>query len=258
MHFFNWSRWTVTFYIGPPPRPVTCTWGPLRGHPGKCHQQPSCLHLKRYLHFTQSSSLFVTVVPPGSGATGSWVNLQSLWPLGPSPWALHRSHMLLIWTTLNPQPLKDDSTPIIWLKSIPCWYLQKEDETVTFYKGLHRGLLGPPWELPWTTLSSDLHLISVIYTLHNLTILLLDLEKKMFEICMVLKPFGALPLGPHERATHTHLNNFESPTPKDDSCQVWLKSNHAFSRRRWKCKKFTDDGRKRTAIDHSMPSAQVS
>ena len=74
------------------------------------------------------------------------------------------------------------------------------------------------------------------------TILLLDLEKKMFEICMVL----ALCNGGHTY----DLNNFESPTPKDDTCQVWLKSNHAFSRR-WKCKKFTDDGRKRTAIAHS-------
>ena len=77
-------------------------------------------------------------------------------------------------------------------------------------------------------------------------------------------PFGALPLGPHGGHTYD-LNNSESPTPKDDSCQVWLKSNHAFSRRRWKCKKFTDDGRrttddarrttddgrKRTAIAHS-------
>ena len=63
-------------------------------------------------------------------------------------------------------------------------------------------------------------------------------------------PFGALPLGPNGGHTYD-LNNFESPTPKDDSCQVWLKSNHAFSRRRWKCKKFTDDGRKRTAIAHS-------
>ena len=62
-------------------------------------------------------------------------------------------------------------------------------------------------------------------------------------------PFGALPLGPHGGHTY-YLNNFESPTPKDDSCQVWLKSNHAFSRRRWKCKKFTDDGRKQTAIAH--------
>ena len=45
-------------------------------------------------------------------------------------------------------------------------------------------------------------------------------------------PFGALPLGPHGGHTY-YLNNFESPTPKDYSCHFWLKSNHAFSKRRW-------------------------
>ena len=29
-------------------------------------------------------------------------------------------------------------------------------------------------------------------------------------------------------ATCTNMNTFESPAPEDDSCQVWLKSNHAF------------------------------
>ena len=65
-------------------------------------------------------------------------------------------------------------------------------------------------------------------------------------------PFGALPLGPHGGHTYD-LNNFESPTPKDDSCQVWLKSNHAFSRRRWKCKKFTDDTRRTKTDGNSSP-----
>ena len=45
-------------------------------------------------------------------------------------------------------------------------------------------------------------------------------------------PFGALPLAPHGGHTY-YLNNFESPTPKDDSCHFWLKSNYAFSKRRW-------------------------
>ena len=58
----------------------------------------------------------------------------------------------------------------------------------------------------------------------------------------------ALPLGPHGGHTY-YLNNFESPTPKDDSCQVWLKSNHVFSRRKWKCYKFTDDARHKKKID---------
>ena len=38
---------------------------------------------------------------------------------------------------------------------------------------------------------------------------------------------GALPLGPHCGHMY-HMNTFESPAPEDDSCQVWLKSNHAF------------------------------
>ena len=75
---------------------------------------------------------------------------------------------------------------------------------------------------------------------HYITwILLLDLRRRCLKFAWFW-PFGALPLGPHGGHTY-YLNNFE--TPKDDSCQVWLKSNHAFSRRRWKCKKFTDDGR---------------
>ena len=72
-------------------------------------------------------------------------------------------------------------------------------------------------------------------------------------------PFGALPLGPHGGHTYD-LNNFESPTPKDDSCQVWLKSKIRFQeedenvkslRTTDDARRTTDDGRKRTAIAHS-------
>jgi hypothetical protein len=37
-----------------------------------------------------------------------------------------------------------------------------------------------------------------------------------------------------------HLNNLESPLPKDDLCQVWSKLAERFWRRSRKCKKFTD------------------
>ena len=40
-------------------------------------------------------------------------------------------------------------------------------------------------------------------------------------------PLGALRLGPHCGHMY-HMNTFESPAPEDDSCQLWLKSNHAF------------------------------
>ena len=44
---------------------------------------------------------------------------------------------------------------------------------------------------------------------------LLHLEK-MLEIYS-FKPLGALPHGPHGGHGY-HLNNFKSPSPKDDSC----------------------------------------
>ena len=45
-------------------------------------------------------------------------------------------------------------------------------------------------------------------------------------------PLGALSLGPHGGHMY-HVNDFESPAPKDDSCQVCLKSDQAFSNSRW-------------------------
>ena len=44
-------------------------------------------------------------------------------------------------------------------------------------------------------------------------------------------PLGALSLGPHGGHMY-HMNDFESPAHKADSCQVWLKSDQAFSRSR--------------------------
>ena len=106
-----------------------------------------------------------------------------------------------------------------------------------------KGPQGPPWELPMNNFYSSPNKVSTHY--NDLTILLLDLEEEDVWNLHGFGPLGALPLGPHGGHTYD-LNNFESPTPKDDSCQIWLKSNHAFSRRRWKCKKFTDDARRTT------------
>jgi hypothetical protein len=54
-----------------------------------------------------------------------------------------------------------------------------------------------------------------------------------------------LPLG---KRGVLHLYNSESPLPKDDSCQHWLKLAPRFWRRSWKCKSLTDrhqtDGQK--------------
>jgi hypothetical protein len=73
---------------------------------------------------------------------------------------------------------------------------------------------------------------------------------------------------PFERGYPLPLNKLESPWPKDDLCQVWLKLVQWFWRRSWKCKSLqTDrwmDGRtdgRRTMGDQKSSfelSAQVS
>ena len=50
-------------------------------------------------------------------------------------------------------------------------------------------------------------------------------------------------LFPLENGVALHLNKFESPSPKDALCQVWLKLAKWFCRRWWKCEKFTADRR---------------
>ena len=106
--------------------------------------------------------------------------------------------------------------------------------TVTFYIGpppqpvTHMGAIGATLGSATNNLYS-----SPNYTLHNLlqVLLKLDLEKEVWDL-QSFGPWGP-PLGPPIGATCTIWTTFESPAPKDDSCNVWLKSNHAFSKRRW-------------------------
>ena len=117
-------------------------------------------------------------------------------------------------------------------------HFQKEDETVTFYKGPTGATLG-------TAMNNFCSSSNKVSTHYITWLFSFWIWRRRCLKFAWFWPFGALPMGPHGGHTY-YLNNFESPTPKDDSCQVWLKSNHAFSRRRWKCKKFTDDGRRTT------------
>jgi hypothetical protein len=48
---------------------------------------------------------------------------------------------------------------------------------------------------------------------------------------------------PLERGDSLHLNKLESPAPKDDLCQVWLKLAQWFWRRSRKCKSLQTDRR---------------
>ena len=134
----------------------------------------------------------------------------------------------------SPAP-KDDSCHV-WLKSNHAF--SKRRWNSYFLQRAHRGTLGTAMN----NFCSSSNKVSTHYITWLFSFWIW--RRRCFKFAWFW-PFGALPLGPHGGHTY-YLNNFESPTPKDDSCQVWLKSNHAFSRRRWKCKKFTDDGQRTT------------
>ena len=233
------SRWTVTFYIGPPS--PTCTYPPM----GAIGATLGTATNNLYSLPKKVSTLYITWLFYLNWIWRRSLKFAQFWPFGALPLGPHRNHMYHMNNFESPAP-KDDSCHV-WLKSDHAFFKKK-----TFYKGpppqpvtLRRGPLGPPWELPWTTFILHPNKVST----HNITWLF---SVWIWRRCLKFAwfwHFGALPLGPHGGHTY-YLNNFESPTPKDDSCQVWLKSNHAFSRRRWICKKFTNDGRKRTAIAH--------
>ena len=68
---------------------------------------------------------------------------------------------------------------------------------------------------------------------------LLVLEKKIFLNFQYFLLFcDYLPL---EKGNPLYFNNLESPTPKDDLCQVWLKLAQRFWRRSRKCKSLQTD-----------------
>ena len=72
------------------------------------------------------------------------------------------------------------------------------------------------------------------------------MEKKIFLICQLFSQFcNYLHL---EKGVALHLNKLESPSHKDDLCQVWLKLAHWFWRRRSKCEKFTTMKTKTTTM----------
>jgi hypothetical protein len=58
---------------------------------------------------------------------------------------------------------------------------------------------------------------------------LLVLEKKIFKNFQCI--FTLCDYLPLEKGNPLHLKNLESPPPKDDLCQVWLKSAQWFWRR---------------------------
>ena len=159
----------------------------------------------------------------------------ALW--GPSPWApMGATHT--IWTTLNPL-IKGWFLPFL-VKIQPCIFKKKMKQLLST-----KGPQGPIGATLGTAMNNFCSSSNKVSTHYITWLFSFWIWRRRCLKFAWFWPFGALPLGPHGGHTY-YLNNFESPTPKDDSCQVWLKSNRAFSRRRCKCKKFTDDARRTT------------
>ena len=214
--------------------------GPL-GPPWEVPPTTFILHLKRYLHFTQLDC-------SGEGS----LKFAKFWPLGALSLGPHGGNMYHMITFESPAP-KDDSCHV-WLKSNHA-FSKRRWNSYFLQKG-PQGPIGATLGTAMNNFYSSPNKVSTHYITSPFSFWIW--RRRCLKFAWFW-PFGALSLGPHGGHTYD-LNNFESPTPKDDSCQVWLNSNHAFSRRRWKCKKFTDD-RRRTKTDGNSslePSAQVS
>ena len=141
----------VTFYIGPPPQTAIPRRGHW-GHPGNCHEQSlfTSSPNKVYTHYITLLFYFDWIL-------GRSLKFAKFWPLGALPLGPHGGNMYHMITFQSPAP-KDDSCHV-WLKSNHAF--SKRRWNSYFLQRAHRGLLGPPWELPWTTFI--LHLIRYLH-----------------------------------------------------------------------------------------------
>ena len=131
-------------------------------------------------------------------------------------------------------PAPEDDSCQVWLKSNLA-YLQEVYGSYFLHRAPSPTCYPPPPPMGATlgTATNNLHSSSKkVSTLCITWLFYLNwIWRRSLKFTMFW-PFGALPPDPH-RCHMYHMNNFESPAPKDDSCHVWLKSDHAFSRRRW-------------------------
>jgi hypothetical protein len=63
---------------------------------------------------------------------------------------------------------------------------------------------------------------------------------------------------PLEKGNPLHFNKLESPPPKDDLCQVWLKLAQWFWRRSPKCKSLQTDGQTVRWTDDGQPTIRIA
>ena len=244
MHFQEVDE-TVTFYIGPPPQPVI----PHGGHWGHLGTATNNL----YSSPKKVSTLYITWLFYLNWIWRRSLTFAKFWPFGALPLGPHRSHMYHMDNFESPAP-KDDSCHV-WLKSDHAFsrrrwnsYFFQRAPSPTCYPP--QGPIGATLGTAMNNFCSSPNEVSTHYITWLFSFWIW--RRRCLKFARFW-PFEALPLGPHGGHTY-YLNTFESPTPKDDSCQVWLKFNHAFSRRRWKCEKFTDDAR-RTKTDGNSCSS---
>ena len=146
-----------------------------------------------------------------------------------------RTEWFFIWKTLNPLHQRMYCGRSGWNWSSGSW---EEDflicqciYAISLLSHLGKGQC-PSFELTWTHLTQGCLMPSLV------EIGPVVLEKKICSnFINVFSLFhNYLPL---EMGRALHLNNFESPSPKNALWQVWLKLVQCFLRRTWKSEKFT-------------------
>jgi hypothetical protein len=85
---------------------------------------------------------------------------------------------------------------------------------------------------------------------------LLVLENKIFKNFQCI--FTLLLLSPLGEGDPLHLNTLETPLPKDDLCQIWLKLAHWFWRRSKKCKSLQTDGQTVGRTDDGQSAIRIA
>ena len=172
--------------------------GPIGATLGTAMNNFCSLYGKLYTHYI--TWLYAIWISRRRCLKFAWFSPNVALPLSP-----HGGHTYYLNNFESPTP-KDDSCHF-WLKSNHAF--SKRRWNSYFLQRAHRGPLGPPWELPWTTFV--LHLTSV--STHYITWLFsFWIWRRRCLKFAWFWPFGALPLGPHGGHTY-YLNNFESPTP---------------------------------------------
>ena len=83
---------------------------------------------------------------------------------------------------------------------------------------------GPSFELTWIPFTQGYFVPSLSEIGPGV------LEKKIIKSCQFFFIPNNLPFG---KGVTLHLNNFESPSPRDTFLRVWLKLSQCFWRRRW-------------------------